>query len=57
MGNKRTYLVLTPFFPSDEGHVGSYVYDQAKAIIKLSDYDVNVIKVVSFFFFRERLYF
>lgn len=49
MESKKTYLVLTPFFPSDEGHVGSYVYDQAKAIIKLSDYDVNVIKVVSFF--------
>jgi len=49
MENKSKYIVLTPFFPSDNSHVGSYIYDQVKAIIALSDYDIKVIKVSSFF--------
>ena len=37
MESKKTYLVLTPFFPSDEGHVGSYIFDQINEIRKQSE--------------------
>ena len=49
MENKKKYIVISPLFPNDISHVGSYVYDQIKTIIDLSDYDVKVIKVISFF--------
>ena len=49
MESKKQYIVLTPFFPNENSHVGSYIYDQVKAIINLSDYDVKIIKVTSFF--------
>ena len=29
MNKKGTYLVITPFFPSNQSFVGSYIYDQA----------------------------
>ena len=41
MENKKTYLVLTPFFPSDESHVGSYVFDQINEISKQSDFNLK----------------
>ena len=41
MGNKKQYIVITPFFPSDNSHVGSYIYDQVKTIIDLTNYDVE----------------
>jgi len=40
---KRYYIVLTPFFPSEQNFVGSYIYDQVKAIQKLSNLEVVVI--------------
>jgi glycosyltransferase involved in cell wall biosynthesis len=49
MENKKKYIVISPLFPNDNSHVGSYVYDQVKAIIDLSDYNVKVIKVTSLF--------
>ena len=49
MENKKKYIVITPLFPNDNSHVGSYVYDQVKTIIDLSDYNVKVIKVTSLF--------
>ena len=49
MRDKKKYIIISPFFPSGESHVGSYVYDQAKAIIDLRKYDVEVIKVTSVF--------
>ena len=42
----RKYLILTPYFPTENNHVGSYIYDQAKAVEKLSKFDVEVIKLV-----------
>ncbi len=54
--SKKIYLQITPFFPSDEHFVGSYIYDQVKAIGRNSDYDVVVIKVVPFYKKAETTY-
>ncbi len=37
MESKKTYLVLTPFFPSNNSFVGSYVFDQINKIKKQSE--------------------
>ena len=49
MENKKQYIIISPLFPSDECHAGSYVYDQAKTLIDITNYDVKVIKVLSIF--------
>jgi len=49
MEDKKKYIVISPLFPNDNSHTGSYIYDQVKTIIDLSDYNVKVIKVTSFF--------
>ncbi len=49
MENKKKYIVISPLFPNDNSHAGSYVYDQVKTIIDFSDYNVKVIKVTSLF--------
>jgi len=49
MINNNKYIIISPFFPTNEGHVGSYVYDQAKTLSDITNYDVRVIKVVSMF--------
>ena len=49
MENKKIYVIISPFFPNDTNHTGSYVYDQAKTLIDITNYDVKVIKVVSIF--------
>ena len=43
------YVIITPYFPSKESHIGSYIYDQAKAISNTKEYKVRIIKLVSFF--------
>jgi glycosyltransferase involved in cell wall biosynthesis len=49
MGNKKTYIVITPFFPSKNSFVGSYVFDQINEIRKQSDFNIKVVKIVSSF--------
>ena len=49
MSNKNTYLVVTPFFPSNKDFVGSYIFDQLNEIRKQSNFDIKVVKVVSLF--------
>ena len=49
MENKKKYIIISPLFPTDKNHVGSYVYDQAKTISDLNKYDVKVIKITSVF--------
>lgn len=44
MSNKKYYLCVTPFFPTEETVYGSYVYDQVKAIRRNSDLDVMVFR-------------
>lgn len=46
MENKKQYITITPFFPSDNNHVGSYIYDQVKEIQNSSNYQIGIIKVV-----------
>ena len=49
----KKYIIISPLFPSDKSHVGSYVYDQAKALVDVTNYDISIIKVVSFFNFQS----
>ena len=49
MIRQNIYLVITPFFPSNESFVGSYVYDQIKEIQNQSNFSVEIVKVVSYF--------
>ena len=44
---KPYYIILTPFFPTEDNFVGPFIYDQAKAIQNGSDYEVIVIKSVN----------
>ena len=39
------YLVITPYFPSHDDFRGSYILDQVKALQKLSNYDIKIIKL------------
>ena len=49
MNKDGTYLVITPFFPSNESFVGSYVYDQIAEIKDQSNFSIEIVKVVSYF--------
>ena len=49
MIRQNIYLVITPFFPSNESFVGSYVYDQIKEIQNQSNFSIEIVKVVSYF--------
>ena len=49
MNKNETYLVITPFFPSNESFVGSYIYDQINEIKNQSNFNIEIIKVVSYF--------
>ena len=53
---KKTYLVITPFFPSKKSFVGTYVFDQVNEINKQTNYRISIIKIVSLFS-REKDYF
>ena len=43
---KQHYIIITPFFPTEENFRGPFIYDQAKAIAKESGYEVSVLKLV-----------
>ncbi len=49
MIKQNIYLVITPFFPSNESFVGSFVYDQVKEIKQQSNFTIEIVKVVSYF--------
>ena len=42
---KQHYIIITPFFPTEESFVGPFIYDQAKAIAKQRNYEVSVVKL------------
>lgn len=46
---KKIYLVITPFFPSQESFRGPYIYDQVKVIQKEGNYNVLVLKPQPFY--------
>ena len=49
MIKSNTYLVVTPFFPSNKCYVGSYIFDQLNEIRKQSNFDIKLVKTVSLF--------
>ena len=49
MKNKDTYLVVTPFFPSNEYFVGSYVFDQVNELRNQTNLNIEIIKAISIF--------
>lgn len=49
MRKNKTYLVITPFFPSDISFVGSYIFDQVNEIRNQTNFNIEVVKVVSSF--------
>ena len=49
MSKSNTYLVVTPFFPSNESFVGSYIFDQLNEIRKQSNFDIELVKVTTLF--------
>ena len=49
MNNKPTYLVLTPFFPSKDKFVGSFINDQLSELRSQINFNFEIIKLVSFF--------
>lgn len=46
-GNKKYYICVTPFFPSPTHWQGAYILDQVKAIQRLSDYEVVVVRTLT----------
>ena len=51
----KTYLVITPFFPSSSNHRGIYIYDQLNQIRKKKNFKIKIVKLVSIFS-REKNY-
>ena len=41
--------MITPFFPSIDSFVGSYIFDQVNEIRKQTEFDVRIVKTVSLF--------
>ena len=48
MSQNKIYLVVTPFFPEPDDFHGPYVLDQVKALMRVSDYEVVVVKPYAF---------
>ena len=57
MIKSNTYLVVTPFFPSNKCHIGSYIFDQLNEIKKQSNFDIKLVKIVSLFSNEKDYYF
>jgi glycosyltransferase involved in cell wall biosynthesis len=51
--NKDTYLVVTPFFPSNEYFVGSYVFDQVNELRNQTNFNIEIVKAISIFSFEQ----
>jgi len=49
LSKSNTYLVVTPFFPSSESFVGSYIFDQLNEIREQSNLEIKLVKIVSLF--------
>lgn len=43
-GHKPVYLFIVPFFPSENRHWGSYIYDQVKTVQADGRYEVAVLR-------------
>ena len=45
---KKVYLILTPFFPEADAFQGPFIYDQARAIERMGNFRVVVVKPYAF---------
>ena len=55
MNNDKTYLVVTPFFPSNSG-AGSYILDQLIELRNKTKFTIEIVKVVSLSNEKDYLY-
>tara|TARA_B110000967_G_scaffold863_1_gene876 strand:- start:2884 stop:4026 length:1143 start_codon:yes stop_codon:yes gene_type:complete len=53
MENKKTYIVITPFFPSKNSFVGSFIFDQINEIRNQSNFNIKIVKIVTAFSFEK----
>ena len=44
---RKYYIVITPFFPTDTKFQGPFIYDQVNAIIRNSNFNVVVFKPIN----------
>jgi glycosyltransferase involved in cell wall biosynthesis len=49
MENKKTYIVITPFFPSKNSFVGSYIFDQVNELRNQTNFNIEIVKAISIF--------
>ena len=49
MENKKTYIVITPYFPSKNSFVGSYIFDQVNEIRNQTNFNIEIVKAISIF--------
>ena len=49
MENKKTYIVITPYFPSKNSFVGSYIFDQVNELRNQTNFNIEIVKAISIF--------
>jgi glycosyltransferase involved in cell wall biosynthesis len=49
MENKKTYIIITPFFPSKNSFVGSYIFDQVNELRNQTNFNIEIVKMISIF--------
>jgi glycosyltransferase involved in cell wall biosynthesis len=49
MENKKTNIIITPFFPSKNSFVGSYIFDQVNELRNQTNLNIEIIKAISIF--------
>ena len=49
MENKKTYIVITPFFPSKNSFLGSYIFDQVNELRNQTNFNIEIVKAISIF--------
>ena len=53
MENKKTYIVITPFFPSKNSFVGSYIFDQVNELRNQTNFNIEIVKMISIFSYEK----
>jgi glycosyltransferase involved in cell wall biosynthesis len=49
MENKKTYIIITPFFPSKYSFVGSYIFDHVNELRNQTNFNIEIVKAISIF--------
>ena len=53
MENKKTYIIITPFFPSKNSFVGSYIFDQVNELRNQTNFNIEIVKMISIFSYEK----